>query len=104
MVKAMTLLFPKQNILFLFNKQRLDSQTPSSQMPKNQIISPATSTPTIPLIRTRRLSVLMSPSRMNNKRVSTPIALASGNSDESSGGQLLCDVCHTIGTNTDLVE
>lgn len=58
-------------------------------------------------IRTRRLSVLLSPSKTINKRCATPQTNAHVSLDGAVISvviQMLCDVCHESGTTADLVK
>lgn len=72
-------------------------------------VPPRTELPTHPSpanlvhpIRTRRLSVLMSPQKAQIKRSSTPLTASSV--EDTTNGPLTCDVCHSVASAVDLVK
>lgn len=77
------------------------SSPPPNASNQNESIAKPISTPPL---RTRRLSVLLSPSKAQSKsRTSTPVTATSSNSNDTNDMQA-CDVCQIPGTAQDLVK
>lgn len=77
------------------------SSPPPNIPNQNECIAKPISTPPV---RTRRLSVLSSPSKATSKsRTSTPVTTTSSNSNDTNDMQA-CDVCQVPGNAQDLVK